>query len=99
MHHCTLTNEVFGTSGVYACIVAVLLRVLEGKVKYFLDFQIIPKKRFVMEQKFRNILFQRRLHDQHNYTRVLLDVSGVLSFSSHLYLDCILLQVFQISAV
>lgn len=43
MHRCTLTNEIFGTSGVYTCIVAVLLCVQEGKVKYFLDLQIIPK--------------------------------------------------------
>lgn len=76
MHHCTLTNEVFGTSGVYICIIPELLCVLEGKVKYFLDFQVIPRKKYIMESPSKQNISEFLLHDQHNYTSVLLDVSG-----------------------
>jgi len=64
------------SASIYIYVVFKLLCVLEGKVKYFLDVQIIPKKRYITEQKFRNILFQRVLCDQYNYTRVLLDVQN-----------------------
>lgn len=52
------------------------LCVLEGKVKYFLDFQVIPRKKYIMESPSKQNISEFLLHDQHNYTSVLLDVSG-----------------------
>lgn len=62
MHPFALANQVLGISNIYIYIVFELQCVLEGRVKYFLDGQIISKKRCILEQKFRNLLFQRRLH-------------------------------------
>lgn len=76
MHPFALANQVLGISNIYIYIVFELQCVLEGRVKYFLDGQIISKKRCILEQKFRNLLFQRRLHGQHSYSGVLLDVHG-----------------------
>lgn len=64
------------SASIYIYIVFKILFVLEGRVKYFLDSQTIAKKRDIMEQKLRNILFQRTLHDQYNYTGALLDVQS-----------------------
>lgn len=47
------------SASIYIYIVFKLVCVLAGRAKYFLDDQTILKKRYITEQKFRNILFYK----------------------------------------